>query len=55
MCFSNLFKNGDSSLAILSSSTFTIHLNLSLTKEKAFVVYPNAILAKFFSPTLVKF
>ena len=44
-CFSNLFKNGDSSFSILSSSTFTMHLKLSLTKEKAFVVYPSAILA----------
>ena len=45
ICFSNLFKNGASSSLILSILTFTIHLKLSSTKEKVFVLFPTANLA----------
>ena len=45
ICFSNLFKKGASSSAILFVSTLTIHLKSSWTIEKAFVELPTDILA----------
>ena len=44
ICFSNLFKKGGSSSIIFFSSTLTIHLKLSWTKQKALVELPTAIL-----------
>ena len=44
ICFSNLFKKGGSSSSIFFSSTLTIHLKLSWTKQKALVELPTAIL-----------
>ena len=55
ICFSNLFKNGASSFSISFSSTNIIHLKLGWTKDNELFDEPNAILAKFFSETTVKF
>ena len=45
ICFSNLFKKGNIAFFNLASSTKTIHLNPSSTKENALLVLPMAILA----------